>query len=139
MADLFADTSGLLALLDRDQPSHGSARRSVTELARAGGRLVTTDGVLMELVALATIRSRLPRPALLAILRDLRSSWLVEILPLGPDTLEAAWSLLFARPDKTWSLVDCASFVVMQQRGLTDALTSDHHFTQAGFTALLAG
>jgi len=41
------------------------------------------------------------------------------------------------RPDKTWSLVDCASFVVMQKRGITEALTSDVHFEQAGFIRLL--
>ena len=42
-----------------------------------------------------------------------------------------------SRPDKEWSLVDCASFVVMQQRGLTEVLTTDHHFEQAGFVRLL--
>jgi predicted nucleic acid-binding protein len=41
------------------------------------------------------------------------------------------------RPDKEWSLTDCISFVVMGERSLTEALTSDHHFEQAGFTALL--
>ena len=39
--------------------------------------------------------------------------------------------------DKEWSLTDCTSFVVMQEEGLTDALTTDHHFEQAGFTVLL--
>jgi predicted nucleic acid-binding protein len=42
-----------------------------------------------------------------------------------------------SRPDKAWSLTDCISFVVMNQHGLTEALTGDHHFEQAGFTALL--
>jgi hypothetical protein len=39
----------------------------------------------------------------------------------------------FARPDKEWSLTDCISFVAMNERNITDALTSDHHFEQAGF------
>jgi predicted nucleic acid-binding protein len=49
----------------------------------------------------------------------------------------AAWQLLARRPDKAWSLVDCASFIIMQERAITDALTTDHHFEQAGFTQLL--
>jgi predicted nucleic acid-binding protein len=49
----------------------------------------------------------------------------------------AAWRLWESRPDKSWSLVDCSSFVVMQQRALTSALTTDHHFEQAGYTRLL--
>jgi uncharacterized protein len=48
-----------------------------------------------------------------------------------------AIDLYDARPDKQWSLTDCISFVVMQGHGLTDALTGDHHFEQAGFRALL--
>ena len=41
------------------------------------------------------------------------------------------------RPDQTWSLTDCASFIVMEERGITDALAHDRDFEQAGFTALL--
>jgi predicted nucleic acid-binding protein len=48
-----------------------------------------------------------------------------------------AWHLWKSRPDKEWSLVDCSSFIVMQQRGLTEALTTDHHFAQVGFIRLL--
>jgi predicted nucleic acid-binding protein len=49
----------------------------------------------------------------------------------------SAWGLWRSRPDKTWTLTDCASFLAMQQRCLTEALTSDHHFEQAGFVRLL--
>lgn len=47
------------------------------------------------------------------------------------------WDLFQRRSDKTWSLVDCASFVVMQERGTMEALTTDIHFEQAGFVRLL--
>jgi uncharacterized protein len=50
---------------------------------------------------------------------------------------EQALNLFQSRSDKTWSLTDCTSFVVMQERSLTEALTQDHHFEQAGFIALL--
>jgi predicted nucleic acid-binding protein len=42
------------------------------------------------------------------------------------------------RLDKHWSFIDCVSFEMMRQHGVTDALTTDHHFTQAGFHTLLA-
>lgn len=52
-------------------------------------------------------------------------------------TDEQVWELFKSRPDKEWSWVDCASFVVMKQRGILEALTTDHHFEQAGFVRLL--
>ncbi|MEX0702442.1 MAG: hypothetical protein WD069_10140 [Planctomycetales bacterium] len=58
---------------------------------------------------------------------------------IEPDAalFDAGISLYESRADKHWSLTDCISFVVMQQHGLVDALTGDHHFEQAGFNALL--
>jgi predicted nucleic acid-binding protein len=60
-------------------------------------------------------------------------------LSLYPDakTFDLGLSLFSRRTDKEWSLTDCISFAVMQQRNITDALTTDHHFKQAGYTALL--
>jgi len=49
---------------------------------------------------------------------------------------DEAWGLLESRLDKQWSLVDASSFIVMKQSGMTEALTTDHHFTQAGFTRI---
>jgi uncharacterized protein len=60
-----------------------------------------------------------------------------EIVLPGPALWQRGIELYAERPDKGWSLTDCISFVVMQDRGITDALTADHHFEQAGFTALL--
>jgi predicted nucleic acid-binding protein len=64
------------------------------------------------------------------------ASW-VEIVHIDPTIDNEAWKLLKNRPDKKWSLVDCSSFVLMQQRGIIEALTTDHHFEQAGFVRLL--
>jgi len=60
-----------------------------------------------------------------------------RILPVTPVTMERALLLYSDRPDKTWGLVDCASFVVMEGEGITDAFTTDRHFEQAGFNCLL--
>ena len=64
------------------------------------------------------------------------ASW-VSIVHVDFELDQQAWTLLNARPDQTWSLVDCASFVVMQRRGIIEALTSDRHFEQAGFVRML--
>ncbi|HSI32566.1 MAG: type II toxin-antitoxin system VapC family toxin [Phycisphaerae bacterium] len=61
----------------------------------------------------------------------------VTIVPADPATFDEALDLFEARPDKRWSFVDCTSFVVMARMKLADALTTDHHFEQAGFRALL--
>lgn len=80
---------------------------------------------------------RVPRSTTIALLEGLRAARHIEIVHIDAAVDAQAWALFMARPDKEWSLVDRASFVVMQQLGLTDALTSDHHFEQAGFVRLL--
>jgi len=61
----------------------------------------------------------------------------VDIVPLLEPLYARGMQLYRARPDKEWGLTDCVSFLVMQDRGLTEALTTDEHFQQAGFRALL--
>jgi hypothetical protein len=70
-------------------------------------------------------------------LDSLLASAHLEIVPATNDWFFRGLALYRARPDKEWSLTDCISFVVMGERSLTEALTSDHHFEQAGFAALL--
>ena len=77
------------------------------------------------------------RPRALNIVTGIRSSSLYEWVPTSPDLFEAGLQLHAQRPDKEWSLTDCISFIVMQQRGISRALTPDHHFEQAGYEALL--
>lgn len=63
----------------------------------------------------------------------------VEILSVDSELFSKALKFYSSRIDKEWGLTDCISFVVMKDRKLKDALTSDHHFEQAGFQALLRG
>ena len=68
---------------------------------------------------------------------DLANDRRVTIVPAAQDLFEQGVDLFANRPDKDWSLTDCISFIVMQEYGLTEALTADHHFEQAGFKILI--
>ncbi len=135
---LFVDTSGWACLADRSQRYHQQAR-DLFNAYKQRGRFVTTNYVLAELAALLTVPLRVPRSQVISFIESLRASppTLIEIVHITPDLDEQAWQLFKSRPDKTWSLTDCASFVVMQQRGIKEALTEDRHFEQAGFVRLL--
>jgi predicted nucleic acid-binding protein len=61
----------------------------------------------------------------------------VQVVLSDADLMQSALRLFEDRADKEWSLCDCTSFVVMQQLQITGSLTTDHHFRQAGFDALL--
>lgn len=50
----------------------------------------------------------------------------------------AALELLGVRPDKSYSLCDAVSFILMRRNGISEALTTDRHFAQEGFVRLLA-
>ncbi len=61
----------------------------------------------------------------------------VEVVPPTHEQFQRALDRYEMRPDKDWSLTDCLSFLLMEERGIADALTADHHFEQAGFRALM--
>lgn len=137
MADVFADTSGWGNLADHREPFHALAAKIYRTARQQGRRILTTNYILCELVALLTSPLRIPRPSVVQLIDGLKNSPFVEIVPVDLALDADAWNLLRNRQDKEWSLVDCASFVLMQQRSITEALTTDHHFEQAGFVRLL--
>lgn len=137
MPHYFADTSGWGNLIDPTENFHALAAQLYGARRRQGFVAFTTNYVISELVALLTSPLRIPRQTIIAFVEGLRSSPYVEIVHVDETLDAAAWQLLKARADKNWSPVDCASFVLMQQRGVTEALTADHHFEQAGFICLL--
>ena len=137
MNEVFVDTSGWASFFVRTEPHHAKAIELMTQWQQQNGRVVTTNYILSELAALFTSPLRVPRSTILDCIQTIRSRPWVEVVHIDPSLDEAAWKLFGDRLDKEWSLVDCASFVVMQQRGLTDALTEDRHFEQEGFVRLL--
>lgn len=136
---VFVDTSGWLSYVNAKDPLHDDVTRLLSQLNNGSGRFVTTNYVIAELVALLTSRLRIGRPRLIEIIDLIKASANVQILHISPELDNEAWALLKARQDKEWSLVDAASFVVMRQLGMTEAVTTDHHFhhfDQAGFIRL---
>lgn len=137
MPDIFADTAGWGHLVDATQAYHYQAAAIYRRVRQQGQRIITTNYILTELVALLTHPLRTPRPKIVAFIEGVKASPYVEIVHVDPRLDTQAWQLLTQRVDKAWSLVDCSSFVVMQQRDLVEAFTTDHHFEQAGFVCLL--
>jgi predicted nucleic acid-binding protein len=97
--------------------------------------LITTEYVVWEMVN--SLSAPVDRSKAHAAVAEVRSSSNWELVYATPELLSASLSLHERRADKHWSLTDCVSFLIMEQRGLRQALASDHHFEQAGFEALL--
>ena len=129
---VFADTSYYAAILNRRDQFHLRAKE-------VGGqrwkRTISTEFVLVEIANFCLEDSQ--RTSYLRLIAKLRSANTVEIIAASSEWFQRGLDLFAARPDKHWSLTDCISFAVMRERGLTDALTADHNFEQAGFRALL--
>jgi uncharacterized protein len=131
----FLDTSYLLALVNTRDQWHADAMRWESRLAAQKQRLVTTDYILVELAdGLAAVRYRERASSIIAALQ---ASSLVTIIGASSPLLEAALALYAGRSDKDWGLTDCTSFAVMREQHVTSALTTDEHFRQAGYRALL--
>jgi hypothetical protein len=131
MTPVFADTFYFIALLSPDDAAHERA----VEYSHLIEQSVTTEWVLIELAdGLADTKNR-------HLFKEIRSALLddppAEVVPFDAALYDRAIELYVQMADKEWSLTDCVSFLVMRDRGLTDALTADHHFEQAGFVALL--
>ncbi len=135
MNEVFVDTSGWGNYFIRTEPFHTTAKNQMREWHTNGVRVVTTNYVLIELVALFTSPLRIPRIKQIKVIETIKAASWVEIIHIDRTLDEEAWQLLKRRLDKNWSLVDCTSFIVMQHRdiNITEALTTDLHFEQAGF------
>ena len=127
----FADTSYLLALLNPDDELHDSA----TALSAALNEVVVTTMWVLTKLGDALHRGR-NRETFTRFLDTLGEHEDFEVVPASPELFQRGVMLFRARPDKEWSLTDCISFAVMTERKLSEALTADHHFEQAGFRAV---
>ncbi len=129
---IFIDTLFVIALINRRDQYHQQAAELADKFA--GHPLLPTDAILLE-VGNALARGY-KREASAAIQSFFDSSE-VDVIRLTPELFDAGFALYATHLDKEWSLVDCISFVVMRREGISQALTFDRHFEQAGFRALM--
>ena len=128
---VFLDTAYVNALVNVRDQWHNAAVQWEERLAVERRRLVTTEFVLVEIAdGLAAVRFRAQA---VQVITTLQASSLVDIIPASSQLFGTALELYRRRADKDWGLTDCVSFVVMSERGLSEALTTDDHFRQAGF------
>jgi predicted nucleic acid-binding protein len=137
MAEVFVDTSGWATYFVRTESHHTFAVAYMRQWRLHGTQVITTNYILTELIALMTSPLRIARPRQVSTIETLKTASWVEVVHIDPTLDAEAWTLLGERLDKTWSLVDCASFVVMRHRGIREALTTDHNFEQASLVQLL--
>jgi predicted nucleic acid-binding protein len=125
---LFVDTGYVIALINQDDQYHQQALQLAEQYE--GVSIVTTDAILLEI---GNALSRIARNEAIAIIQHFQTALEVTLVSLTPELMATALSLYAKHQDKTWGLVDCISFVVMQNRKISVALAFDRHFVQAGF------
>ena len=130
---MLIDTSGLYSFFDEKDFRHADA----SALVKSANVRLTTSYVLAEFIPLCETRG-LNRKKTLDFVKTIIVNPLIEIVWINEDLHGQAFMLLQKRLDKTYSLCDAVSFVVMRERGLTEALTTNKHFEQEGFIKLLS-
>ncbi len=135
MTEVFLDTSFAIALSSVTDQNHVRAVKLANQIETNRTFLVTTQAILLEIGN--ALSKQKYRAAATQLLESLDTDPSIEIVLLTNSLYKLAFNLFKQREDKEWGLVDCISFIVMQDRGITDALTADTHFQQAGFRALL--
>jgi len=134
---IFIDTAFVYAVINPRDQWHEKAVEWQRKIEAEKLYLLTTEFVLAEIAdGLSAVNFR--RDAWRAI-HILQENPYVKIVPASSELFAQALNLYQQRPDKNWGLTDCTSFVMMTENNLTEALTTDEHFRQAGFKALLLG
>lgn len=132
MADAFVDTSFVVALVIKKDQNHSLALDLAERFAGPG--IVTTDAILLEI---GNALSRNFKRESVEIIEHFLTSDDVKVIHIHPPLFRKAFDLYKSHSDKLWGLIDCVSFVVMKELAITDALSADKHFEQAGFNILI--
>ena len=129
---IFVDTWFLVALINKRDQYHTVALQLAQQFDNYP--LITTDAILLEF---GNALSKNYKKEAVKLIETFLNSDYVEVTRLNPDLFNEALNLYKKHQDKSWGLVDCFSFVVMKKNKVTQALTFDKHFIQAGFQALM--
>ncbi len=135
MKHVFADTSYWIALLNPRDELHQKAIAAAQHYPAE--QVVTSEMVLVELLNGLSDHGPRVREAVSRAVQTLRSDPRIRVIPQTGDQFDRALVRYQSMVDKSWSLTDCASFLIMEAEGIEVALTHDRHFTQAGFQTLL--
>lgn len=130
---LFLDTAFIQALLNPLDDQHNKAKKLFPRV-RAANEVWITEAVLIEV---GNAFSAFNRNTADQFIQQCYRIGNFRVVNVSTELLMQALELYRSRPDKTWGLTDCISFVVMEQQNITDAVTADRHFIQAGFNALM--
>lgn len=131
MRRLFADSFYFIALLNESDAAHERA----AQFSRVNSAELATRWVLAEVAdAFSDTAWRSNAGEFVAFVLSTPGFTVADD---RAELFKRGLHLYRQRPDKGWSLTDCISFVVMGDERITEALTGDHHFEQAGFAALL--
>lgn len=135
MNEVYADSGYWIAMLNRDDQWNRAAVRAARQTL--GRRIVTSEMVIVEFLnGVARFGSQARSQAVITV-RGLYNNSNIEVIEQSSIQLAAAVEHYAQRMDQRWSVTDCASFLIMEERGITDALAHDRDFVQAGFRALL--
>lgn len=137
MKTVFADTGYWVAILNPNDGLHQIAVSVTATASLSSLHIVTSEMVFTEVLNSFSKQGSFLRQNAVALIQQSSSSANVEIVPQTSDLFHKALNLYQQRPDQAWSHTDCASFLIMQQQNILEALTHDRHFEQVGFMALL--
>lgn len=135
MRTVFADSGYWISLLYPRDQHHATATAVAAGLGQVS--IVTTQMVLTEAFNAMARSGEGGRRLVAQLMEDLENDPDVEVIPQTEAQFRASVERYTTRSDQSWSLTDCASFLVMEERGMTEALAYDRDFEQAGFVALL--
>lgn len=135
MRRVFADSGYWIALINPRDSLHQKAKSISSNLGLV--RIITSEMVLAEVLNSLAGKGADIRRVASVLIEQLENNPNTDVVPLTSIQFKEALNLYKSRPDKDWSLTDCASIQILQEKGVVDTLSYDKHFIQAGFTSML--